>query len=233
MWSLSAWVFSCCGQRAGVPGVVRCSGATPVGWQFRVARAPGEGPVSEVVARGPCQLGLPGRHLPHAPVRRWWLGEGSGAAPVRGRISARAVTLSDLEEMCPSATRRLVISWIGSPGVPAPGGGAAAALQVAMGAALVGMAARYTAGGEDGENKAAIGRIIAEADEPRGIALRLAAAEAACAAEAIARVNIEINLAGITDEQASLEMIAETGKAQEIIASAEQLSDTVREQIRA
>lgn len=60
-----------------------------------------------------------------------------------------------------------------------------------------------------------------------------AAAEAACAAEAIARVNIEINLAGITDEQASLEMIAETGKAQEIIASAEQLSDTVREQIRA
>ncbi len=60
-----------------------------------------------------------------------------------------------------------------------------------------------------------------------------AAAEAARAAAAIARVNVEINLAGITDEQASLEMIAETGKAENIIARAEQISHAGREQIRA
>ena len=41
------------------------------------------------------------------------------------------------------------------------------------------------------------------------------------------------SLAGITDEQASLEMIAETGKADDIIARAEQVTAAVREQIRA
>jgi formiminotetrahydrofolate cyclodeaminase len=60
-----------------------------------------------------------------------------------------------------------------------------------------------------------------------------AAAEAARAAAATARVNVEINLAGISDEQASLEMIAEIGKADDIIARAEQVTATVREQIRA
>ncbi len=190
--------------------------------------------------------------------------------------------------------------------VPAPGGGAAAAVQVAMGAALLGMAARYTTGQEHAGHQVTIGRIITEADELRGIALRLAeadadaftaaagayqlpksteeekaaraaaiahalvnvtwpsakvislaeivvdiagalavissrnviseiaaAAEAARAAAATARVNVEINLAGITDEQASLEMIAETGKADDIIARAEQITRSIREQIRA
>jgi formiminotetrahydrofolate cyclodeaminase len=60
-----------------------------------------------------------------------------------------------------------------------------------------------------------------------------AAAEAARAAAATARMNVEINLAGITDEQASLEMIAETDKAEDIIARAEKLAAAVREQIRA
>lgn len=190
--------------------------------------------------------------------------------------------------------------------VPTPGGGAAAAVQVAMSAALLGMAARYTTGQDHAENQETIGRIITEVDELRGIALRLveadadgfaaaaaayqlpkstseeqavraaaiahamvnmtwpsakvisiagivvdlagalagissrnviseiaAAAEAARAAAAIARVNVEINLAGITDEEASLEMIAETGKAEDTIARAEQISHAVREQIRA
>lgn len=188
---------------------------------------------------------------------------------------------------------------------PAPGGGAAAAFQVAVAAALLGMAARYTTGGDAG-NEEAIGGIVTKLDELRAIALRLAeadteafaaaasayrlpdstaqdraaraaavtgalinltwpsakvislaamvvdiggtlaaasgrnlmaevaaAAEAARAAVAIARMNIEINLAGITDEQASLEMIAETGNAGHIIDRAGQLSDAVREQIRA
>ncbi len=189
--------------------------------------------------------------------------------------------------------------------VPAPGGGAAAALHAAQGAALLGMVARYTTGEKYAEHQVTIGRISTAADELRGIALRLAdadadaftavaaayrlpaasaeeratrsaaiaqalvgaawpaaqvisvagmvvdlagalvvignrnvvsdvaaAAEAARAAAATARVNVEISLAGITDEQASLEMIAETGKADAIIARAEQITAAVREQIR-
>jgi formiminotetrahydrofolate cyclodeaminase len=189
--------------------------------------------------------------------------------------------------------------------VPAPGGGAVAALQAAQGAALLGMVARYTTGEKYAAHQVMIGRIVTEADELRGIAVRLAeadadafaavadayqlprstdgerdarsaavgqalvnaawppaqvisvagmvvdlaealvaignrnvisdvaaAAEAARAAAATARVNVEINLAGITDEQASLEMIAETDKADDIIARAEQVTAAVREQIR-
>jgi methenyltetrahydrofolate cyclohydrolase len=190
--------------------------------------------------------------------------------------------------------------------VPAPGGGAAAALHAAQGAALLGMVARYTTGEKYAEHQVTIGRIITEVDELRGIALRLAeadadafaamagayrlpksterekasrsaaiaqalingawppaqvisvagmvvdlaealaaignrnvisdvaaGAEAARAAAATARVNVEINLASITDEQASLEMIAAAGKADAIIARAEQVTAAVREQIRA
>ena len=189
--------------------------------------------------------------------------------------------------------------------VPAPGGGAASALQAAQGAALLGMVARYTTGEKYAQHQVTIGRIITEVDELREIALRLAeadadaflavadayrlpqgteqeradragaisqalanaawppaqvisvagmvvdlaealvvignrnvlsdvaaAAESARSAAATARVNVEINLAGITDEQASLEMIAETGKADDIIARAEQITASVRDQIR-
>ena len=190
--------------------------------------------------------------------------------------------------------------------VPAPGGGATAALHAAQGAALLGMVARYTTGEKYAEHRDTIGRIITEADELRGLALRLAdadadaftavaaaytlprstqqekaarsaaiaqalvgaawppaqvisvaamlidlaealtaignpnvisdvaaAAESARAAAATARVNVEINLAGITDEQASLEMIAETGKADDIIARAGLVTADVRDKIRA
>jgi len=189
--------------------------------------------------------------------------------------------------------------------IPAPGGGASAALHAAQGAALLGMVARYTTGEQYAEHQEAIGRIIAEADGLRAIALRLAeadaqafaavadayrlprstdaektgrsaaiaealanatwppakligvaglvvdlagalvtmanrnvisdvaaAAEAARAATAVARVNVEINLAGITDAQASLEMIADADKADDIIARAERVTVAVREQIR-
>jgi formiminotetrahydrofolate cyclodeaminase len=172
---------------------------------------------------------------------------------------------------------------------PAPGGASAAALHVALGAALLGMVARYTTGEKYAEHQMAIGHIITEVDELRGIALRLAeadedafsavarayhlpkatdaeesarceaiarvvvdlaealaaignhnviadvaaAAEAARAAAASARVSVEINLAGITDEQASLEMIADLGPVDEIIARAESLTAAVRDRIRA
>ena len=190
--------------------------------------------------------------------------------------------------------------------VPAPGGGASAALQSALGAALLGMVARYSTGEKYAEHQETISRIIAEADELRSIALRLAeadaeaflavaeayrlpqasepdsaarsaaiaraladaawppaqligvagmvvdlaealvvignrnvisdvaaAAEAARAAAATARVNVEISLAGVLDAQASLEMIAQADQADGIIARAEQVTTAVREQIRA
>lgn len=190
--------------------------------------------------------------------------------------------------------------------VPAPGGGAAAALHAAVGAALLGMVARYSTGGQYAADQETISRIITESDELRSIALRLAeadaeafsavtdayrmprsteaesadrsaalakalvgaawpptqviriagmvvdlaealaaignrnvasdvaaAAEAARAAAATARVNVEINLASITDAQASLEMIAEADKADGVISRAEQVTTAVREQIRA
>jgi formiminotetrahydrofolate cyclodeaminase len=60
-----------------------------------------------------------------------------------------------------------------------------------------------------------------------------AAVEAARAATAVARVNVEINLAAITDEEASLEMIADADKADDIMARAQQITAAVREQIRA
>ena len=62
--------------------------------------------------------------------------------------------------------------------VPAPGGGAAAALLAAQGAALLGMVARYTTGEKYAEHQVTISRIIAEVDELRNIALRLADADA-------------------------------------------------------
>jgi methenyltetrahydrofolate cyclohydrolase len=190
--------------------------------------------------------------------------------------------------------------------VPAPGGGAAAALQAALAAALLGMVARYTTGDKYAAHEDLIGRIVEEADELQAIALRLAqadaeafagvavaynlpkstdeeqskrseaiataladaawppakligvasmivdlagalvqianpnvssdlaaAAEAARAAVATSRMNIESNLAAIDDAQASLELIADADKADGVIAKAEQISTTVREQIRA
>ena len=61
--------------------------------------------------------------------------------------------------------------------VPAPGGGATAALHAAQGAALIAMVARYSDGAHyDAE---LIGRIVTEADELRDDALALAEADEA------------------------------------------------------
>jgi methenyltetrahydrofolate cyclohydrolase len=190
--------------------------------------------------------------------------------------------------------------------VPAPGGGASAALQAAQGAALLAMVARYTTGEKYAVHAETIGRVIAEADELRSVALRLAeadaeafsvvgeayklprstdaekaarsaaiaeatkeaawppaklvgvaglvvdlaevlavignrnvvtdvaaAADAARAAASTARVNVEVNLSGVNDEQASAELIAEAAKADDIIARADQVTAAVREKIRA
>lgn len=63
--------------------------------------------------------------------------------------------------------------------VPAPGGGAAAALHAAQGAALVGMVARYSTGEKYAEHRETVERIIAESDELRAAAMRLAEDDAA------------------------------------------------------
>lgn len=63
--------------------------------------------------------------------------------------------------------------------VPAPGGGAAAALHAAQAAALLGMVARYTTGERYAEHASSIAQVIALTDELRNVALRLAGEDAA------------------------------------------------------
>ncbi|GAB2632034.1 cyclodeaminase/cyclohydrolase family protein [Nocardia goodfellowii] len=63
--------------------------------------------------------------------------------------------------------------------VPAPGGGAVAALHAAQGAALIAMVARYTTRAKDAEHKPVIDRVIEAADACRARALALVDADAA------------------------------------------------------
>ncbi|MBT2513009.1 cyclodeaminase/cyclohydrolase family protein [Arthrobacter sp. ISL-30] len=60
---------------------------------------------------------------------------------------------------------------------PTPGGGAAAALHAAQGAALVAMVARFTTGGKYEQHTEVISRIVSAADRLREEALRLADAD--------------------------------------------------------
>ncbi|MEZ0073372.1 cyclodeaminase/cyclohydrolase family protein [Planotetraspora sp. GP83] len=188
--------------------------------------------------------------------------------------------------------------------VPAPGGGAVAALHAAQAAALLGMVARYSTGERYAEHTLSIERIIIKTDELRFTALRLAeddaaaftavtdayklpkdteaakaarsaaiakaligagkppaevitvaqlavelaeellpignrnvitdiaaATEAARAAATTARVNVEINLGGIKDEQARAELATEVAKVDDIVARAERITAAVREEI--
>ncbi|MGO4433660.1 cyclodeaminase/cyclohydrolase family protein, partial [Paenarthrobacter sp. RAF9] len=60
---------------------------------------------------------------------------------------------------------------------PTPGGGAAAALHAAQGAALVAMVARYTTGAKFEQHAALVARVTAAADHLVDQALRLADAD--------------------------------------------------------
>ncbi len=188
--------------------------------------------------------------------------------------------------------------------VPAPGGGASAALHAAQGAALLAMVARYTTGEKYAAHREVVERIIRESDSLRGRALTLAeqdaaaftavtdayrlpqgdgpakaarsaaigaalagaarppaevitvaldvielaeallpignpnvlsdvaaAAEAARAAAATARVNVEVNLGGIRDEKVRGGLLAETARVDEIAIRADRITATVREEI--
>jgi formiminotetrahydrofolate cyclodeaminase len=59
-----------------------------------------------------------------------------------------------------------------------------------------------------------------------------AAAEAARAASATARVNIDINLAGLRDDSPATGLRASLEEARSVIGAAEALAQQVREQIR-
>jgi formiminotetrahydrofolate cyclodeaminase len=63
--------------------------------------------------------------------------------------------------------------------VPAPGGGASAALHAAQAAALLAMVARYSDGARYAPHAGTIGRVLAEADDLRTTAVRIAADDAA------------------------------------------------------
>jgi methenyltetrahydrofolate cyclohydrolase len=80
--------------------------------------------------------------------------------------------------------------------VPAPGGGASAALHAAQAAALLGMVARYSTGERYAAHERDIEAIIAETDTLRAVALRLAEDDAA----AFTAVTDAYKLAKDTDE---------------------------------
>jgi formiminotetrahydrofolate cyclodeaminase len=182
--------------------------------------------------------------------------------------------------------------------VPAPGGGATAALHAAQAAALLAMVARYSDGAR--YDAVLMGRIVAEADALRASALGLAeadaaafgavaaayqlprsdsgrsaaiglalagaarppadvvrlalrlvalaedllpagnrnvitdvgaAAEAARAAAVTARLNIEVNLRGITDSGLRAELAETAGVADTVVARCDQVVAAVRAEI--
>jgi formiminotetrahydrofolate cyclodeaminase len=188
--------------------------------------------------------------------------------------------------------------------VPAPGGGATAALHAAQGAALVAMVARYSDGAKYAENATTITQVRDNADDLRTRALTLAeqdaaafgavtrayalpkstddekqarsrairaalveagrvparviavakqvisltehlqpignpnvisdvaaAADAARAALSTARINVEINLSGISDPTARDELTAAIATVDQAIARADDVTTEVRKQI--
>ncbi len=188
--------------------------------------------------------------------------------------------------------------------VPAPGGGASAALSAAQAAALLAMVARYTTGDKYAEHAETVRSVLAESEAVRDRAARLAeddaaafavvsdayrlpkaapeekaartaaiqralhgaaqppastitaaghlvelaetllpisnrnvitdvavAAELARAAAASARLNVEINVAGLTDEDARLAFLDVLAGVDEVLARAEKVTAAVRENI--
>ncbi|WP_053203901.1 cyclodeaminase/cyclohydrolase family protein [Jiangella muralis] len=190
--------------------------------------------------------------------------------------------------------------------VPAPGGGAVAALHAAQSAALLAMVARYSTGPKYEQHAAVVERVLVKADALRTDALELAeddaeaffavtetyqlpqetdeqkaarseaiatalaaaaeppaaviiaathlvsmaeellpvgnpnvvtdvaaAAEAARAAATTARLNVEINLAGVTDQAVRDRLTATAGEVDDLAARADQLTADVRRQVGA
>lgn len=188
--------------------------------------------------------------------------------------------------------------------VPAPGGGAVAALHAAQSAALLAMVARYSTGPVYAEHADVIDRVLVRADALRTDALELAeddaeafyavaeayklpketdeekatrseaiaaalaaaaeppaaviiaathlvamaedllpvgnlnvitdvaaAAEAARAAATTARLNVEVNLAGVTDQAVRERLASTAGEVDDLAARADQVTAAVRERV--
>ena len=130
--------------------------------------------------------------------------------------------------------------------VPAPGGGATAALHAAQAAALVAMVARYSDSAKYADHAEEIATITATADRLRENALGLAeellpignrnvvsdvaaAAEAARAAATTARVNVEVNLGGIPDPATRGELAAVVDTVDDLVLRAEKVTAAVRD----
>jgi methenyltetrahydrofolate cyclohydrolase len=88
--------------------------------------------------------------------------------------------------------------------VPAPGGGATAALHAAQAAALLGMTARYSQGPRYAEHAATISMIVREADRLRGVSADVIALDG----EAFGAVAAAYRLPKETDEQRSARSLA-------------------------
>ncbi|MFC4859241.1 cyclodeaminase/cyclohydrolase family protein [Actinophytocola glycyrrhizae] len=94
-----------------------------------------------------------------------------------------------------------IISWLDSLAerTPAPGGGAAAAVNAAMSAALIGMVASYTTGKKWADRETRMRELNQEAEQLRKEALRLAEEDQ----HAFAKVGAAYGMPRETDEQKS------------------------------
>ncbi len=104
--------------------------------------------------------------------------------------------------------------------VPAPGGGASAALHAAQAAALLGMVARYSDGTKYEQHAETIASVLMGTDELRERALGLAAADAA----AFTRVTDAYRLSKDTDERRAVRSAA---IAEALAGAAQPPSDVV------
>ena len=107
--------------------------------------------------------------------------------------------------------------------VPAPGGGATAALHAAQSAALIAMVARYSNGAR--YDAGLMGRIVTEADGLRAEALRLAEADA----EAFGAVSAAYQRPKETDE---LLQVRSAAIAEALIGAAGPPTDVIRTALR-
>lgn len=104
--------------------------------------------------------------------------------------------------------------------IPAPGGGATAALHAGQGAALLGMVARYSTGEKYRAHAAVIDQVRSEADRLRGHALQLAKEDA----EAFTGVADAYKLPKATDAEKAVRSLA---IAEALVEAAKPPADTI------
>jgi formiminotetrahydrofolate cyclodeaminase len=112
--------------------------------------------------------------------------------------------------------------------LPAPGGGATAALDAAQGAALLAMVARYTQGPKYAEHAHTVGVVLAEADRLRAECADLIAADASAFGSVAAAYRLPKDTAGqLADRSAAVAtaLITAAEPPAAVIAAAAKLID--------